>query len=437
MFNYEKLKDFIRDLCEVTNTEDITTLLSDLFESDVKLHIFYQRNTDSKEFMQFQKEIINEFESALSILDNKSITNGEKLIAPVFSYGQIAGAVELNGYNAGDEETLSLITPIIAVKINNIELSGEINQSLNYNRAMKNIAKIIESQYELSYIVPLIGEIMDTYLENHLVYIYLKQNNKMKLVWPSTCLDETIHHKLSKLTTAKEPSFNKSKKIGYFPLVSENTSIGCLVTKSVNKDLSSIEIYQIQQLTKQIAITINRAKVYAEILKYATLDALTGFYNRHQLEDRIKQEVSHAKRKGTHLCAIMTDIDFFKKVNDSYGHAAGDLVLKTVAKIIRTQLREYDIAARYGGEEFIILLPFTNKKEACLVAERLRKAVKAKVINIEKVNSKTKTKNISITISLGVTEYNPKTENLKDFMLNVDKALYKAKETGRNRVVSV
>ena len=129
----------------------------------------------------------------------------------------------------------------------------------------------------------------------------------------------------------------------------------------------------------------------------------------------------------------MTDIDFFKSVNDTYGHAAGDLVLKTVSRIIKLQLRDYDIAGRYGGEEFAVLLPFTKLEEAKMVAERLRKAVENKKIDISKINTESPQKNISVTISLGVAEYN--NGDSEDILLqNADKALYKAKESGRNRV---
>ena len=129
----------------------------------------------------------------------------------------------------------------------------------------------------------------------------------------------------------------------------------------------------------------------------------------------------------------MTDIDFFKSVNDTYGHAAGDLVLKTVSRIIKLQLRDYDIAGRYGGEEFAVLLPFTKLEEAKMVAERLRKAVENKKIDISKINTESPQKNISVTISLGVAEYN--NGDSEDTLLqNANKALYKAKESGRNRV---
>ena len=130
----------------------------------------------------------------------------------------------------------------------------------------------------------------------------------------------------------------------------------------------------------------------------------------------------------------MTFIDFFKKVNDTYGHAVGDLVLKSIAKIIRGQLREYDIAGRYGGEEFSILLPFTKINEAQMVAERLRKTIEDKVIDISKVNPDSETKEIQVTLSLGIYEMQAD-DNEEELLKKADKALYQAKNTGRNKVV--
>jgi len=234
------------------------------------------------------------------------------------------------------------------------------------------------------------------------------------------------------LNNKSEYILTPDKKIGVFPLISEGKLLGSIVTKSTDNVLSEKEINYLEQLTNQAATTISRANVYAEILKHATLDALTGFNNRRQLEERIKQEVSSAKRQKRDLCAIMTDIDFFKSVNDTYGHATGDLVLKTVSRVIKLQLRDYDIAGRYGGEEFSIILPYTRILEAKMVAERLRKAVENTKIDISKVNNETNDKNISVTISLGIAEY----ENGDDehtILQKADKALYKAKEGGRNK----
>ena len=198
--------------------------------------------------------------------------------------------------------------------------------------------------------------------------------------------------------------------------------------------LNDYDINYLEQLAKQSSATINRANVYSEILKHATLDALTGFYNRRHLDERIKQETAKAQRQKTPLCAIMTDIDFFKSVNDIYGHAVGDLVLKTVSKTIRSQLREYDIAGRYGGEEFAILLPFTRTEEAVMVAERLRHSVENTIIDLSKVNPDAPQKSINVTISIGIYEF--KNSDISDDLLKkADKALYQAKDTGRNRVI--
>ena len=179
---------------------------------------------------------------------------------------------------------------------------------------------------------------------------------------------------------------------------------------------------------------MQRAYVYAEILEHATLDALTGLNNRRQFETRLSQEVATAKRKETDLCCIMIDVDHFKSVNDTYGHLAGDCVLKNVAQIIKKELREYDTASRYGGEEFIIILPFTTISEAMFVAQRLRKTIEETKIDISEAHVKN-TEFINITISAGVSSYNSEEDTPQSFYQKADAALYDAKNAGRNKVI--
>lgn len=418
MADNKKLTILFKSLNECSTIESIEAILRDFFNKNIEI-IIYDNNLSNIEISDYNRlsdgELITDEKTVTVPLIIKSHLTG-KIIAPLDS----------------DRETLELAAPVVALKIDHLNLSGRIQTNIEFHNAMKNIATIIETQYELNYIIPIIGEVLDTFIANHLIYLFLKHNGKNKLAYPKACLDKTILENVDHITTEYE--LTQNKKTGYFPLISENNTIGCLVTKSTEGEITPQEIYYMQQLAKQSASTITRANIYADILKHATLDALTGFYNRRQLDERIKQETAETKRKHTPLCAIMTDIDFFKKVNDTYGHAAGDIVLKNVAKIMRSQLREYDIAGRYGGEEFVILLPYTKLDEAVVVAERLRRAVEKKSIDIEKVNTKNNTKNISVTISLGVYEYKP-ADNTEDLLLNADKALYKAKETGRNRVV--
>ena len=392
--------------------------LRDFSKSWISIDEFFEKDKSKKLYSIFNK-----------LKSEKYLSCDDELFYPLFRGQKLIGMLEFNEkLNEKAMEFLNVATFLISLKIQNVILSDKMQKNIDFHDAMKNIAKIIETQYETSYIIPIIGEMIDKFVSDHLIYIFLKN----KLIWPKACNDDKIFELIKCLNDKSEYILTPDKKIGVFPLISEGKLLGCIVTKSMENILSAKEISYLEQLTNQTATTISRANVYAEILKHATLDALTGFNNRRQLEERIKQEVSSAKRQNRNLCAIMTDIDFFKSVNDTYGHACGDLVLKTVSRVIKLQLRDYDIAGRYGGEEFSIILPYTKLAEAKMVAERLRKAVEKTKIDVSKVNSDVSEKNIGVTISLGIAEY-ADGDDEKTILQKADKALYKAKESGRNK----
>lgn len=321
----------------------------------------------------------------------------------------------------------------LSLKVQNIVLSKQLEINSSFYKSMKDIAKIIETQYDFQYIIPLIGEMIDKFVMNHLIYIFVKKDDKYTLFWPGACWNKKVYELISELDEKKDIIISKDKKTGVFPLVSEENITGCIVAHSTIDKLTNDEINYISELTKQSSTTIERANVYSEILKNATMDALTGLNNRRQFEVRLKEEYSSANRQNTPLCAIMIDIDFFKKFNDTYGHAIGDTVLRTTANVIKEQLREYDIPSRYGGEEFCILLPQTNIDEAKIVAERLRTSVENKKIEIQ-TNKNEQIKHISVTISVGLAQLDIK-DMADDLYMKADRALYEAKEQGRNRVV--
>lgn len=353
------------------------------------------------------------------------------LVMPMLKEGNVFGLIELkfDDDTSIDMEFLFLMRIFAAqasLKLQNIILNEQSKINVEFHDSMKNIAKIIETQYELNYIVPLIGEMLDRFISDHLIYVFLKQDKEYKLVWPKACKDERIYETLKQLTPETNYILTSDDKIGAFPLTSDGEITGCIVARSTLDKLSKRDISYLEQLTRQSAITINRANTYSKVLQYATLDALTNLNNRRQFEVRLKQEIATTKRQKNPLCAMMIDIDFFKKVNDTYGHASGDAVLRTVASIIKEHLRESDIPSRYGGEEFAVLLPYTHIEEAKIVGERLRKAVETTPIPIDK-------KNINVTISMGLAEFSPQ-ETGEDLFKRADSALYEAKESGRNRV---
>lgn len=446
----EYIKDLSIKLNEAYNAQSIVRILEEFFEpfgiNNLSIYIFDETTGSLRDFSKswmFIDEFLEKGKSKQlykifeELTCDNFIKENESIYYPLFKQSKVIGLLEFNGRTEKEfTELINLAVFSISLKIQNVILSERMQKNIDFHDSMKNIAKIIETQYETNYIVPIIGEMIDKFVSEHLIYIFLNcENSKnFELIWPGACKDEKIFELIKCLNNKSEYVLTPDKRIGIFPLISENKLLGCIVTKSTDNILSEKEIEYLEQLTNQAATTINRANVYAEILKHATLDALTGFYNRRQLEERIKQETASAKRQKRPLCAIMSDIDFFKHVNDTYGHAVGDLVLKTVSKVFKTQLREYDVAGRYGGEEFAVLLPFTNIDDAQMVAQRLRKAVENKKIDISKINPDAQEKIISVTISLGVYQYKIG-DSEKDLLQNADKALYEAKETGRNKVV--
>ena len=360
----------------------------------------------------------------------------DSLYMPIVKNGMVFGVIELlfEENSSIDMASLFLMKVFgaqISLKLQNIVLNEQSQINVEFHDSMKNIAKIIETQYEINYIVPLIGEMLDRFISDHLIYVFLKQEEDFNLVWPKACKDERVFEILKQLDKDYPSMLTADDKIGAFPLLSEDEITGCIVAKSMIEKLSKRDIDYLEQLTRQAAATINRANSYSTILQYATLDALTNLNNRRQFETRLGQEISITKRQGKPLCAMMIDIDFFKGVNDTYGHAAGDEVLRTVAGIIKQALRESDIPARYGGEEFAVLLPFTHIDEARIVGERLRKAVEDALITINQ-NSDDE-KQIKVTISMGLAEFDT-VETGETLFERADKALYNAKAGGRNQV---
>jgi diguanylate cyclase (GGDEF)-like protein len=159
----------------------------------------------------------------------------------------------------------------------------------------------------------------------------------------------------------------------------------------------------------------------------ATTDSLTGIWNRRFFRSLAKRELDRTSRYGGELALMMIDLDHFKGINDTYGHAVGDEALKMVAAIGRATLRRIDIFARYGGEEFVIALPETPLEQAVQVAERLR-------LTLNETPITTETKPLHITVSIGLTVTGHGPSDLNTLLKQADDALYKAKDNGRNRV---
>jgi len=166
------------------------------------------------------------------------------------------------------------------------------------------------------------------------------------------------------------------------------------------------------------------------LIRFAFTDFLTGLKTRGYFEQQLELEIKRSERKKQQFALLMIDIDFFKQLNDRYGHHAGDQVLRDVAAILVKDMREVDTVARYGGEEFVIVLPETSQPGALFVAQRLRKAVEQSRFFAGSPQAVE-----SLTISIGIAIFDQDASFKRDLIENADAALYAAKNQGRNQVV--
>lgn len=172
-----------------------------------------------------------------------------------------------------------------------------------------------------------------------------------------------------------------------------------------------------------------RARYYTYMLAQETiLDPLTGAYNKKYFYDTAQKELEHFHRYGRKFSIVFMDIDDFKKINDKYGHLTGDIVLKTLAQKLKSLLRKSDYVCRFGGEEFVLILHGADSEKAFAIAERIRQEIAKE--EIKTYDGKT----ISITISAGISTVTDTTKNIQEMIDKADMAMYKAKQSGKNKV---
>lgn len=218
------------------------------------------------------------------------------------------------------------------------------------------------------------------------------------------------------------------KEIMFVPIVYKDLCLGIILLASTEYYSEQIKS-DIQLLNSSFALALKNALSYNQLQELAANDPLTNIFNRRFGMMRLEEEYNRSIRMNIPLGVFIADIDFFKNVNDTYGHTVGDRVLILISKIAKQALREGDIFIRYGGEEFMAILPGASTLDIKLVAERFRRMVEESAL--QHLNQE-----IKVTISIGITSY-PENDvsKMEDLIEKADHSLYQAKETGRNKVV--
>jgi diguanylate cyclase (GGDEF)-like protein len=281
-------------------------------------------------------------------------------------------------------------------------------------------------------------QVWNQFMENHSSIVPgMIQNNNLFEFFPEID-EEWFTRKAAPAFSLKSPVFiiwEQRPYLFHFPC---NRPI----TSKANHMYQNITIFPLASLTgkvEQVCLVIydvtdeavsrlGMQSLHSQLEKVSRVDGLTGLYNRRFWEEQFVMEYKRDKRSESPSALIMLDIDNFKKVNETYGHPAGDEVIKALAGVIKKTIRETDIAGRYGGEEFAIILPDTPFANVEFVAERIRRLVEKCIVVYDEIN-------ISFTVSIGISGFKHIHKDSSQWMHTADKALYQAKAAGKNRVI--
>ncbi len=215
-----------------------------------------------------------------------------------------------------------------------------------------------------------------------------------------------------------------SRHLISIPLYQSQKPFGVMLVFSPRDSVTDKELNFLSLFANQVEMAITIANLFETIRKEAVTDGLTELYNRRYFNEELRKEADRAKRLNQPFTIISLDLDYLKKINDTYGHAAGDIAIKAIADVMKKNARSIDIPARLGGEEFCILLPGIDSKGGMIAAERIRSAIES--YEVDEIGK--------ITASIGVGTYPEHSQNLDELLEMTDQAMYRSKINGRNRV---
>ena len=213
------------------------------------------------------------------------------------------------------------------------------------------------------------------------------------------------------------------------PLAVEGEIIGCISLNSDQPsafDAQNLQFFSV--IGYQMAATLQHLQRFSSVENMANYDTLTNLYNRRYFEEKLRVEAKRSFPNSKPISLIMVDIDHFKKVNDTFGHPEGDMILREIASLLKKSVREGDTVARYGGEEFILILPGASIEASSMIAERIRQSVESTRFDVRKAQ-------LNLSVSLGISSFPiHRASSDGELIKMADQALYEAKRGGRNRV---
>ncbi|MHC1781721.1 MAG: diguanylate cyclase [Anaerolineaceae bacterium] len=448
---------FITAVRGFDNPDEIILKRFNLIDESPNILVLNQRKpvivtSVQEEFPSFQKGVSRMIQSWMGI--------------PLFSRDEIIGFLNLDSeqpdhFSDYDKMTAEAFANQVAIALENAHLYTESQRRLKEQAIQNEIARSIslklDSQEFYDMLYQQIGRFIDigifvianyeTGAETWETVYYRKKDrvlepftskleeglsgyvlqNRAPLFLSNSAMVDEFTRKSGYSSLISTP-----KSIMIIPLIVSDRILGALGAQNDEKEnaYSQEDFNLFSSIGSQIAAAFENIRLFSRMEQLAIMDNLTNIYNRRHFFDLAHREFDRAERYDRPFSVIMADIDHFKKVNDTYGHTAGDLTLQAFARLIQQTIRHVDVLGRYGGEEFAIVLPETNLEQARSAAERLRR----KVSEFEIVTSRGA---VHLTISIGISTRSTPGESLEDLIDRSDRGLYAAKNAGRNRVEAV
>ncbi|HKY55762.1 MAG TPA: GAF domain-containing protein, partial [Anaerolineales bacterium] len=358
----------------------------------------------------------------------------------------------LHDFDTNIAHTFQTLVSHIVTAIQRARLFGISDHRLRAITAVQSVSQTVASTLELERIFQTVVEMLKVTFDYNFVSIYLLDADVLRLGAQIGYPLELVYTEIpvafgitgravqSQQTqfipdVRNEPSFLRAslevESEICVPLLKEGTVLGVLnVESQAGRPLTQADVELLTSLAGPIAVAVDNARLHSNVKSLALTDSLTTLANRRAFDYALESEVARVIRYGPPLSLIILDIDSFKVYNDTWGHLAGDGRLRAVADLLRANVRHPDIAARYGGEEFALLLPFTDKTGAMLLAERLRAAAQAIAPHAPQNGAAI----AGYTLSLGVASFPEDGQTPQELLLAADNAELEAKRLGKNRV---
>ena len=349
-------------------------------------------------------------------------------------------------FTAQEKELIKALGQEISHNLRNTEIDQSKNLRLNVSTALNDLSTIFASSLRLNDGLELILKGVKKYFRFDRVRLYLTDpyGQEIKSVLGVDVSGKITEQKGPAISAREQAlvrevfdagvTYRPNGSVIYIPLKVQRNKVGFLAFDNIlsRRQIGYLDFISLQQFASQMALAIDNARLFERVQELSNYDELTKLPVRRYFNEKFEEELYRSRRFNLTLSLMIMDIDWFKQINDNYGHQIGDWALQEVSKIIRTSLRQTDVPCRFGGDEMVLMFPRTTSDEAKIIARRL----KERINNIILPTRYTDGKEVRLSISQGIASFPLDASNAEQLLEKADQALYVVKQNGRGTFAS-